>query len=236
VDVKSTVEQIRERFDKDVERFSHLETGNTAQIDSVLSLELIAEAAKATTPRASSLLDVGCGAGNYSLKILEKLPALDVTLIDLSQPMLQRAQARVSHATRGSVLTVQVDIRDAELGEAQYDLIVASAVLHHLRTDEEWRRVYAKLYRTLKPSGSLWVYDLVQHSMPEIESRMWERYGQYLVRAKDEAYRDHVFSYIEQEDTPRPLPFQMRLLESVGFRDVEILHKNACFAAFGARK
>jgi tRNA (cmo5U34)-methyltransferase len=101
VDVKSTVDQIRERFDKDIERFSHLETGNTAQVDSVLSLELIAEAAKATTPLATSLLDVGCGAGNYSLKILEKLPALDVTLLDLSQPMLQRApSARLSRDSR----------------------------------------------------------------------------------------------------------------------------------------
>jgi tRNA (cmo5U34)-methyltransferase len=27
---------------------------------------------------------VGCGAGNYTLKLLESLPNLDVTLIDLS--------------------------------------------------------------------------------------------------------------------------------------------------------
>jgi len=62
--MKSTVQQIRERFDKDVERFSRLEIGNTAQVDSVLSLELIACAAAVMNPNARSVLDVGCGAGN----------------------------------------------------------------------------------------------------------------------------------------------------------------------------
>jgi tRNA (cmo5U34)-methyltransferase len=65
---------------------------------------------------------------------------------------------------------------------------------------------------------------------------MWERYGVYLSQLKNEAYRDHVLAYIEQEDSPRPLMFQLDLLRSVGFREVEILHKNNCFAAFGAIK
>ena len=65
---------------------------------------------------------------------------------------------------------------------------------------------------------------------------MWERYGRDLTAMKDESYRDHVFSYVEQEDTPKPLAFQLELLRSVGFSAVEVLHKNTCFAAFGARK
>jgi tRNA (cmo5U34)-methyltransferase len=34
---------------------------------------LVAEAAAATTPHARHALDVGCGAGNYTLKRLERL-------------------------------------------------------------------------------------------------------------------------------------------------------------------
>jgi len=30
--------------------------------------------------------------------------------------------------------------------------------------------------------------------------------------------------------------FQLDLLRSVGFKEVEVLHKNSCFAAFGAIK
>jgi tRNA (cmo5U34)-methyltransferase len=233
---KSTVAQIRERFDADVERFSNLETGQSATIDAPLSLALIAEAAARVCPRAESLLDIGCGAGNYSLKILERQPNLNVTLIDLSRPMLDRAVERVSRATTGRVTALQGDIRELELGNSQFDIVCAAAVLHHLRETEEWRDVFTKFYRTLKPGGSLWTSDLIEHSDARVQSLMRERYGVYLSQLKTQAYRDHVLAYIEQEDSPRPLMFQLDLLRSVGFREVEILHKNNCFAAFGAIK
>jgi len=233
---KSSIEQIRERFDRDVERFSNLETGQTATVDAPLSLALIAEAASRVSPSASSLLDVGCGAGNYALKILEKLPNLDVTLIDLSGAMLERAVQRVSQATSGQVTALQGDIRSLQIIQAQFDIICAAAVLHHLREAAEWQSVFTKFYASLKAGGSLWISDLIEHSDPRVQSLMWERYGVYLSDLKDEAYRDHVFHYIEQEDSPRPLMFQLDLLRSVGFGNVEILHKNTCFAAFGAIK
>src|SRR4051812_42576706 len=135
---KSTVEQIKDRFDNSVERFSNSDSGNTAQMDSVMSMNLIAEAAALVTPLAKSVLDVGCGGGNYVLKLLEYSPALDVTLLDLSRPMLEKAQERVQQAGAGTVTLLQGDIRDTDIGQAQYDVIVASAVLHHLREEAEW--------------------------------------------------------------------------------------------------
>jgi tRNA (cmo5U34)-methyltransferase len=234
--MKSTVDEIRQRFDGDVERFSNLETGQSATIDAPLAMALVAQAAAAATSGARHLLDVGCGAGNYALKLLEHLSNLDVTLVDLSKPMLDKAHERVQRATKGNVKTVQGDIREIELPEASCDIIVAAAVLHHLRTDAEWREVFAAFHRALRPGGSMWVFDLVESSMPAVERLMHAKYGEYLTRFKDEAYRDHVFAYVEKEDTPRPLMFQLDLLRQVGFDQVEVLHKNICFAAFGAVK
>jgi tRNA (cmo5U34)-methyltransferase len=234
--MKSTVEEIRRRFDADVERFSNLETGQSATVDAPLALALVAEAAAATTPQARHVLDVGCGAGNYTLKLLESLPNLDATLIDLSQPMLERARERVSRATSGRITTIQADIRETRLPDTEFDIVLAAAVLHHLRNDQEWRDVFTALHRSLRPGGSLWVFDLVDCSMPAVGQLMRRRYGEYLAGLKDEAYRDHVFAYVEKEDTPRPLLFQLDLLRRVGFDQVEVLHKNVSFAAFGAVK
>jgi tRNA (cmo5U34)-methyltransferase len=234
--MKSTVDEIRQRFDDDVERFSNLETGQSATVDAPLAMALVAQAAAATTPHARNVLDVGCGAGNYTLKLLEHLPNLDATLIDLSQLMLDRAKERVRKATAGRITTIQGDIREVILPEGDFDIVLAAAVLHHLRADQEWRDVFASFYRVLRPGGSVWVFDLVESSIPAVQGLMQQKYGDYLTRLKDESYRDHVFAYVAKEDTARPLLFQLDLLRQVGFAQVEVLHKNICFAAFGAVK
>ncbi len=233
--MKSTVQEIQQRFDHDVERFSNLETGQSATIDAPLSLELVVQTAAAINPDATDVLDVGCGAGNYTLKLLGLMPHLNATLVDLSAPMVERAIERVTPATSGKVSGLQGDIRALEF-EGQFDFILAAAVLHHLRDDADWKTTFAKFYELLKPGGSIWIVDLIQHSDSQIQQLMWSRYGEYLSQLKDESYRDTVFAYIEKEDTPRPLMFQLDLLREVGFNQVEVLHKNSCFAAFGGIK
>jgi tRNA (cmo5U34)-methyltransferase len=233
---KSTVDEIRARFDADVERFSNLDTGQAATIDAPLVMDLITSAAAAVTPGAQDVLDVGCGAGNYTIKLLGKLPGLSATLIDLSDPMLRRASQRVTDAGARAVTPMRGDVRELPLAENSFDIILAAAVLHHLRTDTEWESVFAKFHRALRPGGSLWISDLVEHSTPAVQSLMWRRYGEYLTNLKDEKYRDQVFAYVEREDTPRPLTYQLDLLRRVGFAQVEILHKNGPFAAFGGIK
>ncbi len=199
-------------------------------------MALVTQAAATTTPGAKSVLDVGCGAGNYTLKLLERLPSLDVTLIDLSKPMLDRAVERVTKATTGNVAALQGDVRELRLDVGRYDIVLASAVLHHLRTDQEWHDVFSALFRALRPGGSFWIFDLVESSTPAVARLMSERYGAYLTEFKGQAYRDEVFAYVEKEDTPRPLVFQLDLLRQVGFSQVDVLHKNVCFAAFGGVK
>src|SRR5205807_8409831 len=178
--MKSSVDDIRRRFDADVDRFSNLDTGQSATVDAPLAMGLVAQAAAVTTPDARHVLDVGCGAGNYTLKLLEHLPNLDVTLIDLSQPMLQRATERVRQATTGRIATLQADIREVALADGDFDLVLAAAVLHHLRTDAEWRAVFAAFHRTLRPGGSVWVFDLIDSSIPAVQQLLRRQYGAYL--------------------------------------------------------
>ncbi|MBX3256211.1 MAG: class I SAM-dependent methyltransferase [Chitinophagaceae bacterium] len=233
---KSTIEEIRTRFDNDVERFSNLDTGQVSTIDATISLELITEAAKRIEPAATHLLDVGCGAGNYTLKMLQKLPGLNCTLVDLSRPMLDKAFERVSQQTNGIVKTVQGDIREVFLPENHFDIILAGAVLHHLRDDEDWEITFRKLYSLLKPGGCLMISDLVIQETTAISEYTWERYGDYLESISGKDYRRKVLEYVDKEDSPRSVTYQMELMKKVGFRSTDILHKNMCFAAFGGIK
>ena len=233
---KSTLSEIRERFDKDVERFSNLITGQQATIDAPLVMDLIPQAAKNATPHAKRILDIGCGAGNGTLKLLQMINPLDCDLVDLSQPMLDRAKQRISSYNTGEVRLFQQDIRTANLPQENYDVILASMVLHHLRDDKDWEDTFKRLYQLSALGGSVWISDFVNHENPSMQEMMWGRYGKYLESLGGTAYREKVFAYIDKEDTPRPVTYQLDLLRKVGFSEVDILHKNSWFVAFGAIK
>lgn len=233
---KSTVKEIKERFDNDVERFSNLDTGQVATIDAKISLELLTEASKRITPNAKNLLDIGCGAGNYSLKMLTKIANLNCTLVDLSKPMLDKAKERVSAKTNNEVKTIQGDIREVDLKDNSFDIILAGAVLHHLRDDNDWETTFAKLYGLLKPGGCLMISDLITQETNAVNEYTWERYGDYLESIDGKEYRKKVLDYVEKEDSPRSMTYQLELMKKVGFKKTEILHKNMCFGAFGGIK
>lgn len=230
---KSTLKEIEERFDKDVARFSNLETAQATTLDARYNMDLITDSIAAMYPEKINVLDIGCGAGNYAVRLLQKVEEADVTLVDLSQPMLDKAKERVGELNKGTVTTIKNDFRSVTLEEGQYDVIIATAVLHHLRDDQDWEIGFSKLYSLLKPNGSLWIFDLVHQTNDAIQKLIYAtRYGAYLTELKDESYRDQVFDYIEREDSPRPLLYQLELLKKVGFKEVDVLHKNLCFTSF----
>lgn len=232
---KSTPDEIRERFDADVERFSNLDTGQSATMDAPLAMALITEAAVRSTREIRRVLDIGCGAGNNTIKLRQVYGHdFDVDLMDLSLPMLDRARQRAEAVNRGSVQIFQQDIRAASLAVCHYDVILAAAVLHHLRDVSEWKSVFSAIFAGLRPGGSFWITDLVSHETASVQALMEDRYAEYLTGLGGADYQAKVFAYIDREDSPRSLTFQMELLREVGFSHIEVLHKNACFAAFGA--
>ncbi|MDR0587974.1 MAG: class I SAM-dependent methyltransferase [Burkholderiales bacterium] len=228
---KSTVEEIRARFDQSVELYSNLETGQVTFVDARLSLEIATEASRRLVPHAQTLLDLGCGAGNYTMMMLSKMPHLACTMVDLSQPMLDAAKERVSPLT-DQLTTLQGDIREVELPSKSFDIVLAGSVLHHLREDSDWEHMFAKVYRVLKPNGCFMVVDLIAQEHEAITYYTWARYAEYLKAIGNEEYMRQVLSNIAKEDSPRSLFYQMSLMRMLGFHHVDLLHKHMCFAVF----
>ncbi len=231
---KSSIQEIEQRFDKDVARFSNLDTGQLTTLDAKFNMELITEGILRTHPNVEHVLDIGCGAGNYDISLLHRKSPLHITLSDLSQPMLDKAKERVDAINKGgSCQTIKGDFRTLPVADESFDVIIATATLHHLRDDADWEDTFAMLYRKLKKGGSIWIFDLITQNANALQEFIYKvRYGDYLTSLKDEAYRDHVFDYIDKEDSPRSLMYQLDLLRKVGFSKVDILHKNLSFASF----
>jgi tRNA (cmo5U34)-methyltransferase len=94
-------------------------------------MELITQAAVKSTKNIRRVLDIGCGAGNNTLKLLRQISPFDCDLVDLSLPMLEKARERISAVNSGKIKTIQSDFRKIDIPGQGYDVIIAAAVLHH---------------------------------------------------------------------------------------------------------
>jgi tRNA (cmo5U34)-methyltransferase len=146
--------------------------------------------------------------------------------------MLTRAEERVRAGGAAAVQTRQADFRLLDYAPQTFDVILAGAVLHHLRDDEDWRSAFARFHSWLKPGGRIYVADLAYFDVPDIQEVMSDRYAKFLEALGGAAYRDEVFAYIDKEDTPRSLPFQLELLRNCGFSAYDVLHRNSIFACY----
>ena len=99
------------------------------------------------------LLDAGCGpAATYPY-----LPEVDYTGIDLNPQHIAHAKKLYGHKARFMVGDAS---RDLAAEEGTFDIVLVSALLHHM-DDDAARRMLELLCRLLKPGGRLVTFDNV---------------------------------------------------------------------------
>ena len=91
----------------------------------------------------TSVLDIGCGAGNSTKKINET--GADVIGIDFSEKMVEEA-----NATYQNITFKQSDAENIPLENNSKDVVVSNFVVHHFAEPE---KVFKEINRVLKPKG-----------------------------------------------------------------------------------
>ncbi len=98
--------------------------------------------------QGGSVLEVGVGTG-LALPLYD--PALQVSGIDFSEDMLDKAREKVSEAKLTHVKSLrQMDARSLDFADASFDTVVA---MHILSVVPEPERVMAEIARVCKPGG-----------------------------------------------------------------------------------
>ncbi len=178
-------------------------------------------------------LDVGAGDGAMSALVRSAAPRAEAVLVDFSEPMLERAGARLGadgwRAVRGDL---SASSWAAALPPGPYDAAVSAYAIHHL-TRERKRALYAELYELLAPGAIFVNMDCVT-----IRGPLAGLFDERIAAAHDEiegGQRDEPFEDTD-EDRPDPAEDQLAWLREAGFEDVELHFKWAEGAIFGGTK
>lgn len=128
------------------------------------------------------VLDLGCGPGTLTRRLLGSLPQATVVgvdadplLIELARRASPRAQGPLFHSMRIGDLAGDEILR----GSGPYDAIVSSAFMHYF-SPEDLRSVHRMLRSLLGPDGilvtaELFVDDVAQSELPAADGA-WERW------------------------------------------------------------
>lgn len=179
-------------------------------------------------------IDLGCGTGALSQKLLEAHPEVELTCLDMTESMLDLAKERMRN--HRNVRYVLSDIYDFEF-DGPYNFVMSSLALHHVVTDQDKKITYRRIYDALGSGGAFYNADLVLGSDEEMQGLYMRRWVEFMGQSfPREEIDSTVLSRYRQEDSPSKLVDHLRWLKEVGFRNVDVAWKNYGFAVYGGRK
>lgn len=191
-----------------------------------------------------SLLDLGCGDGVFTEELLKIDDRIEATLVDGSEPMLERACQRLDayHCVRFIRASFH-DILERGIDLPEVDLCLSSQAIHHLEMKDK-ASLFKYIYAYVKANGYFVNIDAVRAPSTEVQEwyfAMWkDRMGKMFRRRRidDEVPQDIIKRYEDPASMNKPdtLDAQLDALRDAGFNDVDCYYKHGIFAIFGGRK
>lgn len=202
------------------------------------------------------VLDLGCGTGSLSLRILEAFPRCRLIGIDLDETLLMLAARRLSRFRR-RVKLVRADLRKGGWLRAAgngFDGVVSATALHWLSADQ-LAGLYRQLGSIIKPGGIFLNADHVASECQVIQ-RAWLKHRE--VARRDQAPRQadtwwefcrayaaalnrdpgemgsNVVGKWEGVERGMPLAWHFDRLRESRFTDPECFWRRDCDAIYGA--
>jgi phosphoethanolamine N-methyltransferase len=167
--------------------------------------------------RGLRVLDVGCGIGGVDMALVREHGAATVVGVDVQQDLLDIACARAMLADLGDRIVYQrIDPGPLPFPDDTFDMVFSKDAIIHVH---DKAALYAETFRVLRPGGLLRVSDWLRGEGDEYTAQIGELVGE----------AGHDFSMWSLVETGR-------IVESVGFVDIELVDRNAWYLAEARRE
>ncbi|MBR8836615.1 MAG: class I SAM-dependent methyltransferase [Stigonema ocellatum SAG 48.90 = DSM 106950] len=205
-------------------------------------LEVITRCLPSTSRR---ILELGCGTGELSLKILNRCPDAQVIALDYSPRMLQFAQGKITACGYQQRWTgIETDFghwannpETLNIG-TEFDGCVSSLAIHHLK-DEMKLKLFERIRQSLAQGGCFWNADPILPESPalaEVYKAAREEWavqqGTNLTEVRSKVGVTTTYGYSSQ-DRLATLEAHLQMLSKVGFETVAVPWKYYGLSVFG---
>lgn len=205
----------------------------------------------AVLPESFVALDLACGPGSISQRLLARFPGARVVAVDMDPVMLALGQGALGTAD-GRLRWVEGDLSAPgwldRLGESQVDAVLSATALHWL-WPEPLNRVYQELGRLLRPGGvflngdhlapgpasptfarlsqaaldEAWTDEAIGARGIETAEQWWDAFAKEPGVEPLLAAREALFAGKQRQRTPPDFDVHMRSLRDAGFSEVDTI-------------
>jgi SAM-dependent methyltransferase len=149
-------------------------------------------------PNATAMLDIGGSHGYLSVGLCRRHPHLRSVVLDLPEAIEEAAPLLAAEEMGERIVHRAGNALTDDLGEEQYDLILAFSLVHHF-DDATNRSLAARCARALRPGGLYVIGDLMRPGAPGRASAMDLFYDFYFALIS----RSGLWSFAEMADWQR---------------------------------
>lgn len=183
------------------------------------------------------ILDLGAGTGLLTSYLHDRYPNGHFTLLDLSEEMLEVARSRMNNDSLNNDSNFSYIVGDylKHDFEGTFDIVISSLSIHHLEHhDKEF--LYQKIYQHLNPGGVFINADQVLGLHPANEEEYQRNWMEKIdVGSLSESEKKIILDRMKL-DNPASLQENLKWLEEIGFKDVDVYYKYYNFVVFYGKK
>ena len=123
--------------------------------------------------RVRSILEIGCGTGNYTHKLAEKYPRQKITALDFSEGMITKAKQKHAACTNVTFLCLDAEHYLARISET-FDLITSNATLQWF---DDLPGAFVRAEKLLAGGGKILASVFGSKSMHQLHKAFQELFG-----------------------------------------------------------
>lgn len=180
-----------------------------------------------------AILDIGAGTGLFAALLLQKYPQCTITLLDISENMLDVARKRFSGMKN---IGYRIGDYRCETFGGRYDLVCSALSIHHLEHEEK-RSLYRRIFQLLNQGGVFVHAEQVMGESGWHQTRNYAYWDEYVMDGPLQSDQlNEAMKRRDSLDKVERLSVQLDWLRDTGFLDVDVVYKNRSFAVFMGRK
>jgi tRNA (cmo5U34)-methyltransferase len=227
-----TMNNIKEHFEAEAKEFDGIIIKIIPYYDQMI--RALIDSIHFDSDSAIQIIDLGCGTGTVAKRISEKFPNSKIICLDIASNMIDIAKHKLSE--HKDIEFITGDFSKIDFNK-KFDVVVSSLALHHLENDTCKKEFYKQIHDILTDFGVFINADVVLASTDfhqNINMNRWIEFMNKIV-PKEEIFNYWIPKY-KEEDRPAKLIDQLKWLEDIGFKSVDVVWKYYNFCVYGGFK